>query len=246
VRDRSRDDPRIQRELSELRRRGYNFDPSRSEQRTAAGGWHVDDLRRALAPERPGPPEAGGSWEAARRLMLGYEFADPSIVRAFYDPDEPLEGRTMLLELRFRGLLRFHVGTRVATVYDDEREDEGRPARVWGWAYRTLEGHLEQGQMDWQVWKRLDTGEVEFRIHAYSRRAPDRNLIIRLGFMIFGRREQLAFQRSTLDRMERLTALAIRGDGAGALRDAAEELTARGGFGTGEAHDELARRAPRS
>ncbi len=31
-------------------------------------------------------PRPRRSCEIARRLMRGYEFADPSIVRAFYDP----------------------------------------------------------------------------------------------------------------------------------------------------------------
>ena len=112
--------------------------------------------------------------------MRGYEFADPSIVQAFYDSDEPLEGRTMLLQIRFHGL-RFHVGARVREVYDRRVEDGGRVATVWGWAYGTLAGHFEMGQMDWQVWKWEDTGEVEFRIHAYSRRAPVANPIVRRG-----------------------------------------------------------------
>ena len=34
---------------------------------------------------------------------------------------------------------------------------DGRPVRVWGWPYRTLEGHIEQGEMSWEVWKWLDT-----------------------------------------------------------------------------------------
>jgi hypothetical protein len=220
--------------LRELRRRGYNYDPARLD----AYDWRIDDLRQPLPSEPPGPPVPGGSFETARRLMLGYEFADPSIVHAHYDPEEPLEGRTMLLEIRFRGLLRVHVGTRVSAVYDEERDG----AHVWGWAYRTLCGHLEQGQMNWQVWKQLETGEVEFRIHAYSRRAPDRNLVLRLGFRLFGRREQLAFLHSTLARMERLTAAAMRG----APVDAdAEALTARRGFDTAPAHARLARRARR-
>jgi hypothetical protein len=66
------------------------------------------------------------------------------------------------------------------------------------------------GQMDWQVWKWLDTGEVDFRICACSRPAPDPNAIVRLGFRLFGRREQLAFMHNTLDRMERLTDVALR------------------------------------
>jgi hypothetical protein len=174
--------------------------------------------------------------------MLGYEFADPSIVRAFYDPDEPLEGRTMLLELRFRGLLRFHVGTRVAEVYDEERCRDGRRARIWGWAYRTLEGHLEKGEMDWQVWKWLDSGEVQFRIHAYSRQAADPNPIVRLGFRLFGRREQLAFFHSTLRRMALLTATALRARDGAPVRRASEALTVRAGFDTEPAHEQLARR----
>jgi uncharacterized protein (UPF0548 family) len=222
---------RPERRLQRLRGRGYNFDPEGPHD----AGWHHDDLRQPLEPEAPGPPVPGGSFEIARRLMLGYEFADPSIVHAFYDPDEPLEGRTMLLEIRFHGLLRFHVGTRVSSVYEEERDG----AHVWGWAYRTLEGHLEQGQMNWEVSKQLDSGAVEFRIHAYSRRATDPNPILRLGFRLFGRREQLAFLRSTLRRMERLTAAALRGE---RVHEDAEELTARSGFDTRPAHDRLARR----
>jgi hypothetical protein len=225
---------RPERRLAELRRRGYNYDPARLD----AYDWRVDDHRQPLPGEPPGPPAPGGSFETARRLMLGYEFADPSIVHAYYDPHEPLEGRTMLLELRLHGLLRVRVGTRVCAVYDERRDG----AYVWGWAYRTLAGHLEQGQMDWQVWKWPQTGDVEFRIHAYSRRAPDRNLLLRVGFRLFGRREQLAFLHSTLQRIERLTAAALRGAPVDAQ---AESLTARRGFDTAPAHERLARRAER-
>jgi uncharacterized protein (UPF0548 family) len=182
---------------------------------------------------------AGGSWEIARRLMRGYEFADPSIVRATYDPDEPLEGRVMLLEMRFRGL-RFHGGVRVSRVYDEERTCDGRTARVWGWSYQTLEGHLEMGQMDWQVWKWTDAGEVEFRIHAYSRGARDRNSIVRFGFWLFGRREQLAFLHSTLERVRRLTETALEQGGGEPVLKEAEQLTARAARGTQRAHSQLA------
>jgi uncharacterized protein (UPF0548 family) len=240
--ERGLDDPRVQRKLAEFRRRDYNFDPNRAEEYTAERGWHRDELSQALVPEGPGPPEPNGSWETARQLMRGYEFADPSIVRAYYDPDEPLEGRTMLLELRFHGLLRFDVGTRVAAVYEGDRQRDGRWGRVWGWAYRTLEGHLEQGQMDWEVWKWVDSGEVEFRIHAYSRPAADRNLLLRFGFRVFGRQEQVAFQHSTLRRMERLTRTALRGGDPESVRRLAEASTVRRGFATDAAHEALLRR----
>ena len=239
--DRGLGDAEVQRKLAALRRAPYNYDASRGAERTASNGWRSDDFCQPLPSELPGPPEPEASWEVARRLMWGYEFADPSIVRAFYDPDEPLHGRTMLLELRFHGLVRVDAGTRVAEVYDEQREVDGRPAHVWGWAYRTLRGHVEQGQMDWQVWKWADTGEVEFRIHAYSKRAADPNPIVRLGFALFGRREQLAFLRSTLRRMRALTEAAVTADG-GDVRAEAERLTARPGVDTGRAHDELVRR----
>jgi uncharacterized protein (UPF0548 family) len=136
--------------------------------------------------------------------MRDYSFADPSIVRATYDPDEELEGRTMLLELRFFGL-RFHVGVRVGDVYDERCEEEGETVHVWGWNYRTLEGHLEMGQMDWQLRKTRETGEIEFRIKAFSRPSPERRLPIRIGFRLFGRRRQLRFLRRTSERMARIT-----------------------------------------
>jgi uncharacterized protein (UPF0548 family) len=190
--------------LDELRRRDVNFDPVR-EPAASGEGWHVDDLSQPLPSEPPGPPGPGGSWEVARRLMRQYEAADPRVLRAFYDEHEPLQGRTMLLELRFLGL-RFPVGVRVGAVYDEEREVDGRPARVSGWSYRTLEGHLEEGQMAWEVWKWQDTGAVEFHIHAFSRRAPTDSLLVRVGLRLFARREQLRFYRHACARMASMTA----------------------------------------
>jgi uncharacterized protein (UPF0548 family) len=194
--------------LDDLRRRGLNFDPAERREFTPEKGWHLDDIRRPLPPDPPGPPGPGGTWEVAQRLMRDYSFADPSIVRATYDPDEELEGRTMLLELRFLGL-RFHVGVRVEDVYDERCEEERGTMQVWGWNYRTLEGHLEMGQMDWQLRKVLETGEVEFRIKAYSRPSPERSLLVRAGFRLFGRRHQLRFLRRTSERMAQLTAAAL-------------------------------------
>jgi uncharacterized protein (UPF0548 family) len=163
-------------------------------------GWNVDDYRQQLPSEAPGTPEPGGTWERARELMEDYEFADPRIVRAIYAPDSPLEGRDMLLEVRFWGL-RFHFGVRATGVVDEVQEHEGRSVRVWGWSYRTLQGHLEMGQMDYAVWKWLDDGSVEFRIHVVSRPARIPNRLIRLGFRLFGRGQQVRFARRACQRM---------------------------------------------
>jgi hypothetical protein len=57
------------------------------------------------------------------------------------------------------------------------------------------------GQMDYEVWKWLDTGAVAFRIHVVSKASRIGNPIIRLGFRIFGRREQVRFARRACQRM---------------------------------------------
>jgi uncharacterized protein (UPF0548 family) len=199
VEERSLGDPRTSRRLRALHDAAPNFEMSLAD--GAPGrGWKVDDYRQPLAPEAPGPPSPGGSWELARQSMESYQFADPKIVRAVFAPDSALEGRDMLLEARFWGL-RFRFGVRVGGVVDEVQEHDGREVRVWGWSYRTLQGHLEMGQMDYSVWKWLDDGSVEFRIHVVSRPARIPNPLLRLGFRLFGRRQQVRFARRACERM---------------------------------------------
>ena len=210
--DRRSGSPRVRRALAALAGKGFNFDPDQADHFTTANGWHVDDYLQPLPPEPPGPPVPGASFEVAQQLMRDYEFADPAIVRAVYATDSPLDRRDMLLEGRFWGL-RFRFGVRVGGLVDEEAAVDGRRLRRWGWSYRTLQGHLEMGQMDYQVGKWLDSGEVEFRIHVVSRPAHIPNPVIRLGFRLFGRRVQRRFARHACQRMARLTAA---GAGAGA------------------------------
>jgi len=213
--DRHPGSPRARRALAALAGKGLNFDPDQAEHFTTGNGWKVDDYLQPLSPEPPGPPRPGGSFEVAQRLLRDYAFADPAIVRAVYATDSPFEHRDMLLEGRFWGL-RFHFGVRVGGLVDEELVTDGRRLRRWGWNYRTLQGHLEMGQMDYQVRKWLDSGAVEFRIHAVSRPAHIPNPVIRLGFRVFGRRVQRRFARHACQRMARLTAAEVRvGEAAG-------------------------------
>jgi uncharacterized protein (UPF0548 family) len=197
-------DARTLRRLAELARRPLNFDPRSVAPLAPDSGWHLDDMAVALPREQPGPPARGGTWEITRELMCDYQTADPASVRATYRRSAPLAGRDMLLQIRFAGL-RFAVGVRVGDVYDEDREVDGRPVRVFGWDYKTLEGHFEQGQMHYEVSKWLDSGEVEFRLHAYSRVADRGPALLRLGFRLVGRRRQLRFYRQTCRRVRRLT-----------------------------------------
>ncbi len=237
--------PRIQRKLYELADRPLNFDLRALADASPANGWTITDVCQPLVPEEPGMPDDEGSWQIARRLMSGYEFADPSIVRAYYDPEVPLAGRNMLLKLQALRVAHLFVGVRVGDVYEEIREADTGPACVWGWNYRTLEGHLEMGQMDWQVWKWLHDGRVEFRVHSVSRFATIANPAVWLGFRLLRGRERSAFLESTKRRMQSFTELALRHeDPEQPIRGAAETLTARRGQDD-PAHDAVAERARR-
>jgi uncharacterized protein (UPF0548 family) len=200
--------PAILRELAALRDRPFNFDPTSAEPRLGDTSWCVDDFCEQLPAEPPGPVLEHGSFAIARELLRNYAFADPAVVRPHYDPEQELEGRSMLLEIHFHGL-RFLVGVRVLEVYDRTVHIDGREVQISGWSYGTLEGHFEAGKLEWQVWKWLDTGEVQFRTHAYSRRAPDPKLVTRAGFRLVGRREQLSFMHGTRRRMASLTTVGL-------------------------------------
>lgn len=238
--------PRVRRHLAALAGKQLNFDPASLERASPAAGWTITDLRQTLPSEPPGEPIPDGSWQIARRLMRGYEFADPSIVRAYYDSEEPLNGRNMLLKLQALGIAHLYVGVRVGAVYEEVRELEGDRARIWGWNYRTLEGHVEMGQMNWEVWKSLSDGRVEFRAHAVARVAHISNPIVRLSFHLLRQRERQAFLDSTKRRMLSFTELALSREDAGeSIRDAAASLTARPGHRHDSAHDAVARSAGR-
>ena len=203
--ERTLGDPWARRALDDLHDKPLNFDRDDRAARTREKGWRIDEYCQPLPSESPGPPQPGGTWDRARALLRDYEFADPRIVRAVYHPGDPLEGRDMLLEVRFWGL-RFHFGVRVSGVIDELRSVQGREVQVWGWSYATLQGHLETGQMEYEIWKWLDSGAVEFRIHVVSRSSRIGNPIIRLGFRLFGRREQVRFAKRACDRMACLVA----------------------------------------
>jgi uncharacterized protein (UPF0548 family) len=174
------------------------------------GHWHVDSGVAVIGQEAPGEPDPGGPWAAACRLVGQYEFADARILRGVYREGSELLGRNMLLEARFFGL-RFYLGVRVTGVLDEERDAGDGPERVWGWSYQTLQGHLEQGRLSYEVIKNLTTGQVTFRVAGYSRPAPIQNPVIRLGFLLFGRWTQQRFYRSIQDRMAVLVRAAQQG-----------------------------------
>jgi uncharacterized protein (UPF0548 family) len=230
---------RARRALERLHGAPLNFDPAELTKHPER--WTRDERLQTLPAEPPGRPHPRGTWEIARRLMRGYEFADPSIVRAHYDPDLPLQGRDMLLEVRF-GRLAIHAGCRITEVFERTEQIAGRPVLASGWSYATLRGHFEQGEMTWEALKWPDSGEVAFRVRARSRSSRDPNPLVQIGFRIFGRHQQLRFYDSTCRRMRRLTEEALRHEHPGdAVRRAAREHTARPSPRDDAVHERLAR-----
>jgi uncharacterized protein (UPF0548 family) len=190
-------------------------------------------------------------------LVSQYEFADARILRAVYRGGDELLGRNMLLEGRFFRL-RFYLGVRITGVIDEARDTRDGQEQVWGWCYQTLQGHLEQGRLNYEVIKNLGTGQVAFRVDGYSRRAPIPNPVIRLGFRLFGRWTQRRFYRNIERRMHHLVhdaqrglplpAPKVRGDGivlapSGIRRHPLERL-ALGWLHPGEPGSPVARRPP--
>jgi uncharacterized protein (UPF0548 family) len=210
-------DPR----LASLAARNVNFDATRIDAHIGDDSWRVDDMIEPLPPEGSGPPTEGGSWQIARDVMVNYQLADPGVVTASYDREAPLAGRNMLLKIRFAGL-RFSVGVRIGDVYEQLLELDGRKAQVSGWDYRTLEGHFEAGQMHYEVWKWIDTGEVEFHLRAVSRPAETGPFLLRAGFRLFGRIHQLRFYRQACRRIRRLTEVKLEANRIAARAHAAQ------------------------
>lgn len=200
-------------QIEALRKLPLNFDLERRDEFTTAAGWHIDDVQTELPAEPPGPPSPAGAWEAGRRVLREYRFADPAIITGIFYPDQPLEGRLMLLRGRFLWMT-FYFGTRVGAIIDQRSEGPDGARQIWGFSYQTLQGHLERGQMEFTIIKWLESGRVAFRISAFSSAAEIPNPFIRLGFRLFGRRLQQRFIRRAMERMRRLVAEDLATGGA--------------------------------
>jgi hypothetical protein len=113
----------------------------------------------------------------------------------------------MLLEARLYGL-RFYLGVRITEITDELRAGE----RVWGWSYQSLQRHFERGKVNYTVVKHLDTGQVEFIAYCHSQLDPTLGPIMRLGWLLFGRRTQLRFYRRCGEQLQRLVQATLTGD----------------------------------
>ena len=186
-----------------------NYDYSRQSEYTTETGWRLDDYQTDLPAEAPGPPAEHGSFAAAQDVLRRYAFPPPDLITGYFDPSVPLEKRIMVLRAHFL-VFNFYFGVRVSEVTDEAaRDTPDGPERVWGYGYRTLQGHFERGQIDFTIHKNLTTGAVQFHIHAVSQTGRIRNPFYWLGFKLFGRRLQRKFSRESLARMRQLVGEAL-------------------------------------
>ena len=186
-----------------------NYDYANVREYTAATGWRLDDYHIDLPPEAPGPPAVAGSFAAAQDVLRRYTFPPPNLITGYFDPSQPLEKRIMVLRAHFLAF-NFYFGVQIVDVINEAAcPTPAGPEHVWGYGYRTLEGHFERGQINFSVHKNVATGAVQFCIHALSQKGSIRNPFYWLGFQLFGRLLQRRFARQSLLRMRRLVGEAL-------------------------------------
>lgn len=184
--------------LDALRDRPISFDGP-PERMTVAEGWTVDGTDADLGQEPEGPPLPDGFFARARQSIVNYDFSDPRIVVGHFDPEAPLIGRDMLLELKVLGL-RFLGGVRVTAARDDAEHGTS----YFGFRYDTLAGHIEQGFEWFLLSKDHDTGSIHFRIEANWRLGQFPTWWSRVGFRLLGEHYRSLWRRRAPERLRRL------------------------------------------
>ena len=157
----------IRARLDQARTGRLNFDAI-EEDMTGERGWHHSYSEAIIANE----PEGDDRFTRARVALANYQFSDPAIVRAHFDPTEPLLGRCMLLEIQVLGLHYL-----CPVVVNRVREAPG----VFGFRYDTLDGHIESG-VEWFLLTKNDRGNIRFRVEARWRKGQFPNWWSRTGF----------------------------------------------------------------
>jgi len=174
------------------------------EEMTGERGWHHYYSEAVIATEAAGDDRFG----RARTALANYQFSDPAIVLAHFDPTEPLRGRCMLLEIQVFGLHYL-----CPTMINRVREEP----HAFGFRYDTLEGHIERG-VEWFLLTRDEEGRIRFRIEARWQKGEFPNWWSRLGFLLLSGYYQRKWHRRA---HHRLSLLAHYGSTRKPPRDAA-------------------------
>jgi uncharacterized protein (UPF0548 family) len=135
----------------------------------AQGGPGPGDRRgvyeRAVAVERPGPPETAGSFRQMARAILGYQVFPPRLVTGILrrTPVEP--GDTVGICYHLTWGVDLFFAARVVACFDESADGLWRT----GFTYRTVVGHPVLGEETFSVEKDLATGAVRVALRSWSR-----------------------------------------------------------------------------
>lgn len=163
-----------------------NFDAVEQEM-TCDRGWRHYHSEAVIGSE----PDGDVLLERARVAIANYQFSDPSIVVAHFDPASALLTRRMLLEVKVLGL-RYLCPAVVRRVRDEPR--------AYGFRYDTLTGHIERG-VEWFLLTKDDHGDIRFRIEARWQHGDLPNWWSRAGFAVLAARYQREWHRRAHQRM---------------------------------------------
>lgn len=195
------DELRHSKRLKTLEDLPYSFNLDRLKQYAEEADWHTDNYSIELPSESPGAPLIDGSFERANAILLAYKFPVSDLITGIYGSAVSLHKRVMLLRARFL-IFTFWFGVRLTRVIDETVTIEGQSAYRWGYAYATLEGHFEHGEISFVVVKQAQTGKVLLRIQAVSQPGDIKNPFYRFGFKLFGRSLQKRFAHDSLRRIK--------------------------------------------
>lgn len=201
-------DARLAKRLAEIGLMAPTIDLTKRDTYVSTAGWHVDAREVSLPAEAPGAPEDDGPFAIACAIVREYTFPPRSLIRGAFDPAAPLENRAMLLTARFLWMT-FELPVRVSRVIDVTRAGRNGDEYAWGYSYQTLAGHLERGEITFEIIKHLASGSITFRIHSFSQTGHIANFVHRIGFRIVGRRLQQRFAEHSLKNMQLLVSAGV-------------------------------------
>lgn len=184
--------------LEHLKKASRNF-PAQGSESQSGSNWSRYYSESVISYEPAGPPTVNGPFELAWKAITEYQFSDPGIVTGHFDGKDPLQNRSMLLEIKIFGL-HYLCGVRIGAV----RKQADDAQTVYRFRYDTLEGHIEVGSEWFSLTKNHESGEISFRISASWRTGKFPNWWSRVGFEMFSHKYQLAWHRLAYLRLREL------------------------------------------
>lgn len=138
-------------------------------------------------------------WEAAKKALSNWQHFPVHWAKIHAESMPPYEGQTVVVLFKLFGLWWFNAARLVYTFDESHR---------FGFAYGTLEQHVEQGEEIFWIYKN-EKGEVFYQIKAFSK--PNW-WAVKLAYPL-ARSFQRRFQRDSFERMKNIAEQAQKNAG---------------------------------